>query len=483
MAVWAGLNYLPVISALLLDHRLTHELGQDYMPLLGSLFDVRYTAAGCCFALALTAGLPDPPWTLGRWHVRPLLAATGFAASGCLAWMTGAGLSSLGHAYPLTGAIAGIGLITLALAQLAGYAIASPNPVLADAARWLSESRLRGLFLGAAIAFYGLVLRPLFYETLWFAALYEWLAVLAAAIVAIIKIRNRLNTEAEPSDWAGWDRHRQVFDARPDPRWELMSGLRRGFVESGEWANLWAYLMGLLYRNEAPTESVLAVFRPLRSCLASPARWNPRGGVRDRDRPRREAALEESLRSAERALAEGVRPSAPVDEPALFDAAEPFIQTGADPETLAAEVIAAYRRKGADLNGAVNLWFPLVNLDQPQPRWFDPPWVRDRRRLQAGQRRRRLVGGAMAHLSGDVTLDSLTVAVTARQLGVFPTPPAVPFSAPPSEILAPGQGIELLAESESAYFVRTSANVEGYVEKSALLRQPILPGDEVKITQ
>ena len=492
MAVWVGLNYLPVISALPLDYRLTHEFGRDSMPHFGSLFDVRYAASGASFALVLTVGLPDPLWTPARWHVRPLLAAAGFAASGCLAWITGAGLSSLGHGYPLAGAIAGIGLVALALAQLAGYAVASADPVLADAARWLSGSRLRGLLLGAAIAFYGLVLRPLFYEMLWFAALYEWLAVLAATIVVIMKIRNRLKAEAaaaeaEPSEWSGWNRHRQVFEARPDPRWQLMSGLRQRFVEPGEWANLWAYLMGLLYRNEAPPESVRAVFRPLRSCLASPARWNPRGGKGDRNRPRREAALAESLQRAEyaltHALAHATRSPAPVGESALFDAAGPFIQTGADPETLAAEVIAAYRRKGADLNGAVNLWFPLVNVDQRRPRWFEPPWVRGRIRLQARQRRQRLVGGALAHLSGDGTLDSLAVAVTARQLAVFSTPPAVSYSAPPAEILASGQGIELLAETQAAYFVRTSANVEGYVDKSALLRQSILPGDEVKIAQ
>ena len=51
------------------------------------------------------------------------------------------------------------------------------------------------------------------------------------------------------------------------------------------------YLMGLLFKNGASLESARAVFRPLRSCVAAPARWNPRGGEHDRNRPKREEAL------------------------------------------------------------------------------------------------------------------------------------------------------------------------------------------------
>jgi hypothetical protein len=42
-----------------------------------------------------------------------------------------------------------------------------------------------------------------------------------------------------------------------------------------------------------------------------------------------------------------------------------------------------------------------------------------------------------------------------------------------------GQGFELLDETNTAYYIRTSDNREGYVSKSALERLPILPGDEV----
>ncbi len=88
----------------------------------------------------------------------------------------------------------------------------------------------------------------------------------------------------------------------------------------------------------------------------------------------------------------------------------------------------------------------------------------------------------MSHLSGQGDLSSLTVAVAARQLAMFPTGAASPAAAP-SRVLAPGQGIEFLDESGHTYIVRTSENVEGHLYKSALLRQPVLPDDEVKAAQ
>ncbi len=298
--------------------------------------------------------------------MRPLAAAFGFTVSGCLFWACGAQLSVLGHAFTLAGAVVGVGLLSLGLSQLARYAVDSPNPVLADAARWLLGSRVRGFMLGAAIAFYGVLLRPLIYETLWFAAVYEWLAVLVVALLAMMRIRGSLkafvdSAEAAPSTWTRWDRHQQFFEDRPDPRWDLVSRWRQRFVESGEWVSLWTYLMGLLYWNEAPPESVRAVFRPLRNCVAAPARFTLWGWGRNRNR-RREAALAESLQSAERALAGAPSTPVAVDESALREAAGPFIESGSEPEAMAAVVIAAYRQRGADANHTVNLWLLLVNV-------------------------------------------------------------------------------------------------------------------------
>ena len=488
MVLWAVLNSLPFVSALLLNHVSTENFGQSSMLYSAGFFEARYLLAGLFFTGVFTMSFPDPTRSPGRWPLRPLLAPVGFATCGCLTWITGAELSDLGHGFRLAGEVVGAGLFSLALFQLAGYAAGSSNSILGGVARWLSASKLRGFLLGAAIAFYGLLLRPMIYDLLWFAAVYEWLVVLAATFVAFMRIRNRLKAdvdvfEAGPSAWTGWTRHESFFEARPDPRLELMSRWRQRFVESGEWGSLWGYIMGLLCRNEAPLESAQEVFRPMRDCIASPARFNFWSGERDRNRPRRAAALAESLKNAEMVLSGAPAPAEPVDESALREIAGSFVENGDDPEDLAAAVIASYRRKGADVQHAVNLWFPLVNVVKRPPGWFDPPWVRGRKRRQARQRRERLAEGAISHLSGSAGLDSLTVAVAATRLSLFPDPDGGMLSASPSGTLAPGQGFELLTDGGPTYFVRTPENVEAYVEKSDLLRQPILPGDEVEIAQ
>ncbi len=488
MVVWAILKSLPLVSAPILDNSLTSVFGEASLPYFAGLFEARYTLTAFFFVAILTLSLPDPLWSPARWRVRPMVTAVGFTASGCLLWMSGAQLSALGHVFLLIGAVIGVGLLSLGLCQLAAYVANSPEPLLSDSARWLIRYRQRGFLIGAAVAFYGMLLRPLMYEVLWFAEAYEWLAVLVVAIWAMIKIRGNLKTyveseESAPSTWTGWSRHEQFFEDRPDPRWNLVSRWRQRFIESGEWVSLWTYLMGLLCRKGAPPESARDVFLPLRNCVASPYRgpfWR-RG--RKRAERLREAALAESLRSAERVLAGAASSPASIGESALSESAGQFIESGAEPEATAAALIGAYCQQGADLNAAINLWFPVVNMVNRSPRWFEPPWVRRHKRTEAQARRRRLVEGARSHLSGQGSLSSLAVAVAASRLPVYSTSSVNAPAVAPSGTIAKGQGFELLDENDHAYFVRTSENVVGYVYKSAIRRQPILPGDEVGITQ
>ena len=137
-------------------------------------------------------------------------------------------------------------------------------------------------------------------------------------------------------------------------------------------------------------------------------------------------------------------------------------------------------RLGIGLDKAVNLWFPLVNLGEQSSQWYDLPWVRNRKNRR---HRQQMVDGALSHLYGDGSLDSLPVAILANPTSVFSNPHEDPQTAVPSGTLEVGQGVELLIEGPSNYFVRGPENVRGYVWKSGLLRQPILPGDEVKVAQ
>ena len=538
LVVWALLQFSPLISAPLLDNNATENLGEISLPYFATLFDARLTLSAFAFVLLLSLFLPDPLWTPARLRIRPLLTATGFTASACLLWLSLAPLSGQGHFFPLIGAVAGAGLLTLALTQAAAYLTDFSDPVIANTGRWLAESRSRGFVIGAAFAFYGMLLRPLMYETLWFAAVYEWVVVLAIAVWAMFKMRGSLRTFVEdtgsaPARWPDWQRHEQRFEDHPDPRRELVARWQRRFVDSGDWTSLWTYFMGLLCRSNAPPERASAVIRPLREA-ATPAPG--RGFLRrsgDADTRRREAGMARSFRSAEQALTGSTNLPPNIDASHLRETAGSYIEKGDDPETMAARVISAYRRRGADTNQVIVLWFPLVNAIEPTHRWFELPWQRRRTRLQAQSRRRRLVEGAILHLSGEGGVASLSVGLAARRtpltqvsvgsglsgssrgqqpagegmplgqtrangdgqdenpiLSRFtrhqvqraaaqapaPIPGAVETSA---AAINAGQGFELLEETSTSYYLRTSDNREGYVSKSALERLPILPGDEV----
>ena len=481
------LGALPSITAPLLDSRATSEFGEVYFPILAHLFEARTMLTGFVFALVLTLGLPNPLWTPARWRLRPMLACLGFAAAGCLGWIASVQLSGLGHGYTLVGAIVGTGLLALGLAQLAAYLVDFGDPAVSGAAGWLRNSPQRAFWIGAAIASYGMLLRPLIYETLWFAEVYEWLVILALALLAMLKVRSGLKTfvatsEAVAPTWNRWNRHRQEFEERPDPRQELVSRWQQRFVEQGEWAGLWTYFMGLLYRNNWSAESVRSVVRPLRQSVAAPRGKLPWLGGEGTGRGRREGALAEALRRAEDNLSgpspftagiEGIDSGG-----GLRQAAEGFIATGEEPEKMAALLVESYCRQGARPEAVINLWFPLVDVADRRPRWFDPPWIRERKAMAGRERRRRLVEGAMEHLSGRVGAADLPAAVAARALSVYPS--AMPAaSLGPTAVIAPGQGFEVLRDGGGTLLVRTGGNLEGYVRKSGLEILPILPGDEV----
>ncbi len=542
LLVWSLLQSFPLISASLLDNGLTASFGKASLSYFAGLFEVRYALTSFVFVVVLSMFLPDPLWTPARLRVRPMVTAVGFIASACLLWLSVAPLSSLGHVFPLMGAIIGAGLLTLGLSQLTAYLADSREPLFSGPSRWLTSAKARGFLIGGAIAFYGMLLRPLMYETLWFAAVYEWIVVFAVAVWIMLKIHGSLRifvetAEAAPLDWTRWTRHEQRFEDRPDPRRDLVSRWQWRFVESGDWTSLWSYLMGLLCRNNASPESVRAVFRPLRESVAAKSRGGFRRRGRDKDNRRREVALTASLLSAEQALSTSPGLSAAVDASTINEAAAPFIESGADPEAIAAIVISAYRLRGTDLNRAVNLWFPLVNVVDSPPRWFEPPWVRRRTRARAQERRRRLIEGAISHLSGEGTFNSLPVGVAAGRTPMVPVSPQRGQSepapapqpdpmetgvqgepptgtvtngqestpapsrfmqhqmmraasqttthgvsvAPRADSMAQGQGFELLSETNASYLIRTLENSVGYVSKSALKRLPILPGDEVNV--
>ncbi len=537
LIVWAVLDSLPLATGPLLTRELTADFAVSSLPYFANLFDARYLLAGFVFILVLSSTLPNPLWGPASWHLRPLITAMGFTASACLLWMSGGQLSGLGHSVLLVGAVGGLGLLSLGLCELAEYARNSREPLLAEAGNWLRSSRLRGFMLGAALAFYAALLRPLMYDTLWLAEIYEWLAVLVFAILVLTGLRGRLRPyleSADASDGAArqWGRHQQSLENRPDSRGDLLAKYQQTYVESGQWADLWMYLMGLLYRNNALLESAHAVTLPLRNTGRPDQRLRSQRRT-GKVKRQREVALAQCLQSLEDCISDSRRPHPEPNEETLEELSEAYIESGVAPETIAAAVIDSYVRNGADLNRAVTLWFPIVSpVDRP-PRWFDFPWVAHGQRVRAQARRRHLVEGAIAHLAGDADVNSLPVAIAVSPVNTYSTltdqmygspgisgsagamnrganyTPSVgstiqrdasrhpgsptrdrrqPFGASyrdltPAGVIAAGEGFEILNEAERSFLVRTANGVETNIIKAQLERQAILPGDEVNEAQ
>ena len=400
--------------------------------------------------------------------------------------------------------------------------------------------------LGASLAFYGMFLRPLMYETLWFAGVYEWLAVLALAYWAMTQARSLLrpyveSVEAAPISWSGWNRHQQLFETRPDPRLGLLERWQRNSLNPGGGSTCGPTSLDCC----AATGHLLPLRARLFGRCATP--WVPGSGVpfwrggRRREEQNRRQAIGKSLENIEGAFSVRSVQLLNANDPTLPDLVGPYVETGEAPEVMASAIITAYYRQGADLDIAMALWFPIVNHVESGPRWFVPPWVRSRNRRLARDRRERLVEAAMAHLAGEATLYELPVAVVASRLPTFfllpardpgvrasdgdpdteagesqqtgpayvlpvgstqtfdmsrlPGAPRLNRSARPQTwslgssvagntgTITAGQGLEIIAETERAYVVRTATVFQTQIFKSSLRRQPVLPGDEIEAAE
>ena len=414
LAALVVLNHLPVINALLLDHSQTYRIGVGVLPGFGSLFEARYIITALCFVTAIALSLPRAHAyeVLGRYS--SILAAFVYGTAALLAWVIGTGMANLGHGLVLGGALAGTGMYFMALSHLAVYAERSSNRIIADLSGWLAESRIRALLLGMNIAFYVLLLRPVLYEYLWLAPLYEYAALLVLMLVILTRVVNLLRTEEsadspESPAWTDWSHHRQSLASRPDRRMEITAGLRQAFVERGEWKTLWTYMMGLLHRSGASVESVRKVCRPLRNS-ASSGTIRSLLGMRKWDQAGRAEALEESLERLGQALSSPETPTGTIGEDDLRGAARVYIESGVELDALAVALIMAHCQRGEGVAQAVERWFYLLEVPDAPPRWYRSLERHSPAATADEGQRLRLVEDAISLLSvGDTPRDRVTV--------------------------------------------------------------------------
>ena len=462
---------LPVINALMLDYVETEEIGRLYQPYIAAVHEIRGLVAILFFVVVLALTLPQAAWSLPRWEARPLLSAIGFALAGCLVWLLGLAMADLGYGYALGGSVVGAGFFSIAATQMGLQFSSESTSVMADAIRWMAESKTRSFMPGAAIAIYALLLRPIFYDTLALAAILEWLAVLTTTVGVILRMRSRLQTEIRVVETGSapaidWSRHQQHLETLPDPRAATVYNVRQAWVQFGDPSGVWTYMMGLLCREGAYPNDVRHVMSPLRdSSLRSSANG-------------RHTSLSESF-AANRVLARSTNTAENYtgNLRELNELADDFVESGDDADAFAAYVIAAYTLRGANVGRAVSLCFHLTH-DETTRRGKGSLLTRGRTRRRVSERRERLVRAILEHLVGERDVLSLPIAVVASPVEMYQMPAAALNMVSPIATVLAGQAVEILADTGAALSVRSPDGTQGYIAAQLLDRHALLARDE-----
>ena len=478
LIVWGMLGSLPNVSALLLN-RWPHLLvGYATQAHFGEFYETRHLAAVFVAGTYFVMKLPKGGDVSGRVNYFPLAKAVGYSAVGTVVWAAGAGMAELGQGFPLVGAATACGAFGAGLYHMSRYYTESPVWLVSSGARLLAKSVYRTAFLGAFLALYGLLIRPLVYDVLLFAPIYEWMAVVLFAAVAINRMRGHARRQVlpeggPPAEWLQWSRHVQTVEERRDQRLEGLVELQDRFVETGRWSHLWGYVLGLLLRNRTPLEAIPEVFKPMKSRPDSSTTWISLPGRRDRARQGRTEALTEMLRRMDAALAETPTPLPKIDEERLEEVAQPFVKDGSGAETLAVTLVAAYWQRGAPLELAVGLWFPLMTMSGETRR--GPGFLLRRKEGVAEdlwERREKVLDAAMSHLFGEGTGRDLPVALLVEPASVYDRSRRYFASNIPR-----GDAIEILSQEGNWWVVRAGDDQHNSIIPAGVARRRILPGD------
>ncbi len=482
--VWGALSVLPNINAILLSQRPDLAIGESSMPSLSQLFETRQLVALLVLTVVFARNLPAPTEDEAGPAYFPILKAVVYGLSGYATWLAAAEFAPLGHGYLLAGSVIAGGLFALSAALVVHSVIPTSEGVLRTTAQWLSQSRFRAFFLGTTLVLYALLLRPLVYEILWFAPVYEWLALLSFAVFAINRMRKGVRQELAPDGaptaaWTNWSRHGQISEQRFDPRMGGLLALQQRYIDTGELGPVWGYLLGLMLQNQVPLAAISPVFGPLR------ARWRTAGGSRRWFRRRktvkelREAAILGAMTKAAAALGLAKVARETVDEAQVRDVGGRFVDEGVEPEELAVLLSAGYVQQGAAVAQASMLWFPLLTLSDGArddggpfralrrllfPTGGPPRWNRDRRQ--------QIVDAAASHLFRDGSLEDLSMAVLSRQITVNPSRSDGLF-----HVLPRGSAVEVLSENDAQTRLRPAEGIQSFLALDGVPREPMLPTD------
>ncbi len=476
--VWGALSSLPNVTALLLNRWPLLLVGHATEPYFSQFFEARYLIGVFVAGIYAVAKLPQGANVTQDVEYMPLAKAVGYSLVGAAAWLAGAEMAELGHGSPLVGASVACGLFAAGVSHMARYHTSSPVWVVSAASSLLAKSVYRTALLGVFLAFYGLLVRPLVYDVMLLAPLYEWFTVVLFAAVAINRMRRHAKEQvapegAPPAEWLDWSRHVQTVEDKQDPRLERLVGLQTRYVETGGWAHLWKYMLGLLLRNGTPIQVAPGVFDPIRRDFDSYARWPPVPGRRARAKRRRASALAGTISRLDAALAEKPEPLQVMDRETVTAVGRLFVEREATPEVMAVTFVAAYWQRGAPLDLAVDLWFPLLTMAPDTGRGpLSLTTFREDQKRQLKWRRSRIVEEAVAHLYGNGTAGKLSMAVLAA-----PAPVQDRSGRYTGAHIEAGTAIEVLSQEGAVWEVRAGDDQRSSMTPARAPRLRILPGD------
>ena len=478
LVVWGALGSLPNVSALFLNRWPHLLIGYATQAHFGQFYEARHLAGLSITTLYFVFRLPGGARDSDRADYMPLAKAAGYSATGMMVWLIGAGLAELGHGFPLFGAAAACGFFAAGLSHMARHYASNPIWAVSAVAQLLAKSVYRTAFLGVFLALYGLMIRPLVYDVMWFAPIYEWLAVVLFAAIAINRMRGHARQQVLPeggpsAEWPHWSRHMQTVEDRRDQRLEGLMDLQKQYVETGRWSYLWRYMLGLLLRSRTPLEEIPAVFEPMRRNFGAAGVWVPWPRKRVRAMRGRASALAESMSRMDAALQRGPESLPEIDEERVRGIGGSFVEDGSQAEILAVTLAAAYWQKGASLDLAVALWFPALTITDGG-RGGPLSLLRSREGVAQGQkeRRMRIVEGALSHLFGQGKSGDLPVAVLAAPASVYDRLGRYFASNIPQ-----GEVIEVLSVEGARWRVRTGDDQQSCITPAVTARRRILPGD------
>ena len=477
LLAWGFLGSLPNLSALLLNEWPHLLVGYSTQPYFSQFYEVRHLFALFVVSLYFVFKLPSGTETSEWVDYLHLVKGAGYSAVGVVAWLVGSRMTDLGQGFPLLGATLASGFFAAGLSHMARTYTSNPVWVVSATARLLSKYVYRTAFLGAFLALYGLLVRPLIYDVMWFAPIYEWLAIVLFAFVAINRMRLHAKTQVLPdggpaAHWLDWSRHVQTAEERRDPRLDSLVDLQALYVETGRWYNLWLYILGLLLRNRTPLEAIPAVFGPMRRNFEAYPTWGPLPGKKARERSGRASALAETLSRMDSVLTLDTAPRAEIREEQVKSAAERFASDGADPEALAVTLAAAYWQKGVPLELAVGLWFPLLTMSERRGGLLHLAKSGEGLEKRDSERRKRITDAALSHLFGQGEDGSLPFAILAAPAPVYDRSMRYFSSNIPQ-----GEAIEVLSQEGEWWRVRAGDDRQSSITPAGVARRRIFPGE------